>query len=42
MVGNGFERDAAERVIAGLTGVRGIVDDIEIKILILLRTDGRV
>jgi osmotically-inducible protein OsmY len=30
MVGNRFERDAAERVIAGLTGVRGIVDDIEI------------
>ncbi|MGO8957676.1 MAG: BON domain-containing protein [Streptosporangiaceae bacterium] len=30
MVGNRFERDAAERVIAGLAGVRGIVDDIEI------------
>jgi osmotically-inducible protein OsmY len=30
MVGNRFERDAAERVIAGLTGVRGIIDDIEI------------
>jgi osmotically-inducible protein OsmY len=30
MVGNRFERDAAERAIAGLTGVRGIVDDIEI------------
>jgi len=30
MVGNRFERDVAERLIAGLTGVRGIVDDIEI------------
>jgi osmotically-inducible protein OsmY len=30
MVGNRFERDAAERAVAGLTGVRGIVDDIEI------------
>ncbi len=29
MVGNRFERDAAERVIAGLAGVRGIIDDIE-------------
>jgi osmotically-inducible protein OsmY len=30
MVGNRFERDAAEAAVAGLTGVRGIVDDIEI------------
>jgi osmotically-inducible protein OsmY len=30
MVGNRFQRDAAERAVAGLTGVRGIVDDIEI------------
>jgi osmotically-inducible protein OsmY len=30
MVGNRFERDAAEGAVAGLTGVRGIVDDIEI------------
>ena len=30
MVGNRFQRDEAERVIAGLAGVRGIVDDIEI------------
>jgi osmotically-inducible protein OsmY len=30
MVGNRFERGAAERAVAGLTGVRGIVDDIEI------------
>jgi osmotically-inducible protein OsmY len=30
MVGNRFERDAAEQAVAGLTGVRGIVDDIEI------------
>ena len=30
MVRNRFERDAAERAIAGLPGVRGIVDDIEI------------
>jgi osmotically-inducible protein OsmY len=30
MVANRFERDAAERAIAGLPGVRGIVDDIEI------------
>ncbi len=30
MVGNQFERDAAERAVAGLTGVRGIIDDIEI------------
>jgi osmotically-inducible protein OsmY len=29
MVSNRFERDAAERVIAGLAGVRGIIDDIE-------------
>ena len=29
-VGNRFERDAAENAVAGLTGVRGIVDDIEI------------
>ena len=29
-VGNRFERDAAERVIAGLTGVRDITNDIEI------------
>ena len=30
MVGQGFERVAAERVISGLTGVRSIIDDIEI------------
>jgi len=30
MVANRFERDAAERAVAGLVGVRGIVDDIEI------------
>jgi len=30
MVGNRFQRDAAERAVAGLTGVRGIIDDIEI------------
>jgi len=30
VVGNRFERDAAEDAIAGLTGVRGIIDDIEI------------
>ena len=30
MVGNRFQRDEAERAVAGLTGVRGIVDDIEI------------
>ncbi len=30
MVGNRFERDAAETAVAGLTGVRGIADDIEI------------
>lgn len=30
MAGNRFERDAAERAVAGLTGVRGIIDDIEI------------
>jgi osmotically-inducible protein OsmY len=30
MVGNRFQRDAAEHAIAGLTGVRGIIDDIEI------------
>jgi osmotically-inducible protein OsmY len=30
MVDNRFQRDAAEQAIAGLTGVRGIVDDIEI------------
>ena len=30
MVGNRFERDAAENAVAGLTGVRGIADDIEI------------
>jgi len=29
-VGNRFQRDAAEQAVAGLTGVRGIVDDIEI------------
>ncbi|MGN6678383.1 MAG: BON domain-containing protein [Streptosporangiaceae bacterium] len=29
-VGNRFERDAAESSVAGLTGVRGITDDIEI------------
>jgi len=29
-VRNRFERDAAEKAVAGLTGVRGIVDDIEI------------
>jgi osmotically-inducible protein OsmY len=30
MVGNRFERDAAEQAVAGLPGVRGISDDIEI------------
>ena len=30
MVGNRFQRDAAEQAVAGLAGVRGIVDDIEI------------
>lgn len=30
MVGNRFQRDAAEQAVAGLTGVRGIIDDIEI------------
>jgi osmotically-inducible protein OsmY len=30
MVGNRFERDAAEQAVAGLPGVRGIIDDIEI------------
>lgn len=30
MVGNRFQRDAAENAVAGLTGVRGIADDIEI------------
>jgi osmotically-inducible protein OsmY len=30
MVGNRFQRDEAERSVAGLTGVRGIADDIEI------------
>jgi len=30
MVGNRFQRDAAESAVAGLTGVRGIADDIEI------------
>ena len=30
MVANRFERDAAEQAVAGLTGVRGISDDIEI------------
>jgi osmotically-inducible protein OsmY len=30
MVGNHFQRDAAEQAVAGLTGVRGIADDIEI------------
>ncbi len=30
MVGNRFERDAAEQAVAVLTGVRGIADDIEI------------
>jgi osmotically-inducible protein OsmY len=29
-VGNRFERDAAEQAVAGLPGVRGIADDIEI------------
>jgi len=29
-VGNRFQRDEAERSVAGLTGVRGIADDIEI------------
>jgi osmotically-inducible protein OsmY len=29
-VRNRFQRDAAEQAVAGLTGVRGIVDDIEI------------
>jgi osmotically-inducible protein OsmY len=29
-VRNGFERDAAEMAVAGLTGVRGIANDIEI------------
>ena len=29
-VDNRFQRDAAEQAVAGLTGVRGIVDDIEI------------
>ena len=29
-VGNRFQRDEAERAVAGLTGVRGIADDIEI------------
>lgn len=29
-VGNRFQRDAAEQAVAGLTGVRGIADDIEI------------
>jgi osmotically-inducible protein OsmY len=29
-VRNRFERDAAEQAVAGLTGARGIVDDIEI------------
>lgn len=30
MVGNRFQRDAAEQAVAGVTGVRGMVDDIEI------------
>ena len=30
MVGNRFQRDAAEQAVARLTGVRGIADDIEI------------
>jgi osmotically-inducible protein OsmY len=30
MVANRFERDAAEQAVAGLPGVRGIIDDIEI------------
>jgi osmotically-inducible protein OsmY len=30
MVGNRFQREEAERAVAGMTGVRGIVDDIEI------------
>ena len=30
MVGNRFQRDAAENAVAGLTGVRAIIDDIEI------------
>lgn len=29
-VGNRFQRDEAERAVAGMTGVRGIIDDIEI------------
>lgn len=29
-VGNRFQRDAAEQAVAGLTGVRGIADDIDI------------
>ena len=30
MVGNRFQRDEAERAVAGMLGVRGVVDDIEI------------
>jgi osmotically-inducible protein OsmY len=30
MVGNRFQRDAAEQAVFGLAGVRGIIDDIEI------------
>jgi osmotically-inducible protein OsmY len=30
MVRYGFERDAAEQAVAGLTGVRGIINDIEV------------
>ena len=30
MVGNRFQRDAAEQAVAGLVGVRGIADDLEI------------
>ena len=30
VVGNRLQRDAAEQAVAGLTGVRGIIDDIEI------------
>jgi osmotically-inducible protein OsmY len=30
MVGNRFQREEAERAVAGMPGVRGIVDDIEI------------
>ena len=30
IAGNRFQRDAAEQAVAGVTGVRGIIDDIEI------------